>query len=125
MAWFFTNEINSDVFEIYLGTFIDDAFTWYSISKHKDPTEAYKEFKKYVINDFILKYKNGLTPNPCIECNRNLKFGLMFDIAKDYDCSKIATGHYAKIEKCGDRFLGIGKIDLRFNQLSVGCIIME
>ena len=39
---------NSDIFEIYLGTFIDDAFTWYSISKHKDPTEAYKEFKKYV-----------------------------------------------------------------------------
>lgn len=39
---------NSDIYEIYLGTFIDNAFTWYSISKHKDPTEAYKEFKKYV-----------------------------------------------------------------------------
>ena len=39
---------NSDVYEIYLGTFIDNAFTWYSISKHKDPTDAYKEFKKYV-----------------------------------------------------------------------------
>ena len=41
-----------------------------------------KEFKKYVIDDFLNKYKNGLTPNPCIECNRNLKFGLMFDKAK-------------------------------------------
>lgn len=39
---------NSDVYEVYLGTFIDNAFTWYSISKHKDATEAYKEFKKYV-----------------------------------------------------------------------------
>ena len=39
---------NSDTYEIYLGTFIDDAFTWYSIKKFKDPTQAYKEFKKYV-----------------------------------------------------------------------------
>lgn len=63
-----------------------------------------KEFKKYVIDDFLNKYKNGLTPNPCIECNRNLKFGLMFDKAKEFDCEKIATGHYAKIEKQGDRY---------------------
>lgn len=39
---------NSDVFEIYLGTFNDDVFTWYSIKKFKDATQAYKEFKKYV-----------------------------------------------------------------------------
>ena len=39
---------NSDTYEIYLGTFIDNAFTWYSINKFKDPTKAYKEFKKYV-----------------------------------------------------------------------------
>ena len=39
---------SSDTFEIYLGTFIDNAFTWYSIAKYKDATEAYKEFKKYV-----------------------------------------------------------------------------
>ncbi len=63
-----------------------------------------KEFKDKVIDDFIDKYKNGLTPNPCIECNRNLKFGLMFDIAKKLNCNKIATGHYAKIDKIGSRF---------------------
>lgn len=62
------------------------------------------EFRNIVINDFINKYKNGLTPNPCIECNRNLKFGLMFDIAKEYNCDRIATGHYAKIEKNGDKY---------------------
>jgi len=39
---------NSDVFEIYLGTFIDNAFTWYSIKKFKDLKSAYKEFKNYV-----------------------------------------------------------------------------
>lgn len=45
---------NSDVYEIYLGTFINNAFTWYSIKKMKDPTTAYKEFKKYVNSQ--LKY---------------------------------------------------------------------
>ena len=39
---------NSDVYEVYLGTFIDNAFTWYSVAKYKDLTTAYKEFKKYV-----------------------------------------------------------------------------
>jgi len=39
---------NSDIYEIYLGTFNDDVFTWYSVKKIKDETEAYKEFKKYV-----------------------------------------------------------------------------
>ena len=39
---------NSDIYEIYLGTFNDDVFTWCSVKKIKDETEAYKEFKKYV-----------------------------------------------------------------------------
>ena len=38
---------NSDIYEIYLGTFNEDVFTWYSVKKIKDETEAYKEFKKY------------------------------------------------------------------------------
>ena len=41
------------------------------------------EFKKYVINDFIECYRNCRTPNPCIECNRYLKFGLMWEKAKE------------------------------------------
>ena len=57
-----------------------------------------KEFKEYVINDFINCYKNCRTPNPCIECNKYLKFGLMWDKAKELGCNYIATGHYAKIE---------------------------
>ena len=63
-----------------------------------------QEFKEIVINDFIKKYEVGLTPNPCVECNRHLKFGLMFLKAKENGCEKIATGHYAKIEKIGDKF---------------------
>ena len=57
-----------------------------------------KEFKNCVINDFINSYSSCKTPNPCIECNKWLKFGKMFELAEKYNCDYIATGHYAKIE---------------------------
>ena len=56
------------------------------------------EFKKYVIDDFINCYKNCKTPNPCIECNKYMKFGVMYEQAKQMNCNYIATGHYAKTE---------------------------
>lgn len=57
-----------------------------------------EEFKKYVIDDFINKYLDAKTPNPCIECNRYLKFGMMWEKAKELGAYYIATGHYAKTE---------------------------
>ena len=57
-----------------------------------------KEFKENVINDFIKKYEECLTPNPCIKCNRYMKFGYMYQKAKELNCNYIATGHYAKKE---------------------------
>lgn len=57
-----------------------------------------KEFRKYVIEDFIECYKNCKTPNPCIECNRYMKFGFMWEKAKEFGCNYIATGHYAKTQ---------------------------
>ena len=56
------------------------------------------EFKKHVIKDFIQCYSNCKTPNPCIECNKYMKFGYMWEIAKQLDCKYLATGHYAKTE---------------------------
>ena len=56
------------------------------------------EFKCSVIDDFINEYSNGRTPNPCIECNKHMKFGAMFEKAKELECDYIATGHYAKTE---------------------------
>ena len=56
------------------------------------------EFRKYVIDDFIACYANCRTPNPCIECNKYMKFGYMYEKAKEMGCEYIATGHYAKTE---------------------------
>ena len=57
-----------------------------------------KEFNCYVINKFIEEYKIARTPNPCVECNKKMKFGLFYEKAKELGCKYIATGHYAKIE---------------------------
>ena len=57
-----------------------------------------KEFKCQVIDKFIEEYENAKTPNPCIECNKYLKFGVFYEKAKELGCKYIATGHYAKKE---------------------------
>ena len=57
-----------------------------------------EEFNKYVIQDFIQNYAQCRTPNPCIECNKYLKFGKMYEKALELECDYISTGHYAKIE---------------------------
>ena len=62
-------------------------------------TYDYKEeFRNHIINDFINCYANSITPNPCIECNKYMKFGIMYEKAKELGCKYIATGHYAKTE---------------------------
>ena len=56
------------------------------------------EFQNRVIDDFICCYECAKTPNPCVECNKYLKFGVFFEKAQELGCDYIATGHYAKIE---------------------------
>lgn len=56
------------------------------------------EFKTHVIDNFINCYKNAGTPNPCVECNKYLKFGAFYRKALELECDYIATGHYAKTE---------------------------
>ena len=63
------------------------------------------EFSSCVIKSFVESYENGATPNPCIECNRHLKFGKFLEAAKELGCTHIATGHYAIIEKCGNEYI--------------------
>jgi len=64
-------------------------------------------FKEKVIDKFIGDYLCAKTPNPCVECNRSVKFGVMLDAAEKMGIDYISTGHYAKIEYCEkkDRFL--------------------
>ena len=54
------------------------------------------DFKEKVIDNFISCYQNGMTPNPCIECNRHLKFEHLYKRAKALHCDVIVTGHYQK-----------------------------
>ena len=56
------------------------------------------EFNCYVIQKFINEYKIARTPNPCVECNKKMKFGIFYEKAKELGCDYIATGHYARIE---------------------------
>lgn len=57
------------------------------------------EFQKHVIQYFADEYKAGRTPNPCVMCNQNLKFGRLIDRANQLGADFIATGHFARIEK--------------------------
>jgi tRNA-specific 2-thiouridylase len=61
------------------------------------------QFEKTVINYFASEYQAGRTPNPCVMCNEKLKFGNLLDKAEALGCDYIATGHYAIIERDGDR----------------------
>ena len=56
-----------------------------------------QEFGKEVIDRFIAEYLAGRTPNPCIDCNRHLKFSVLLEHAGKLDCQFLATGHYARI----------------------------
>lgn len=55
-------------------------------------------FRNKVMDYFVRCYEDGGTPNPCIECNRHLKFGHLLDIAQSLGCDYVVTGHYAQID---------------------------
>ena len=60
--------------------------------------DAKEPFRHYVMQDFATNYALGKTPNPCICCNRHLKFDYLLQKAKTLGCDVIATGHYARVE---------------------------
>ncbi|MDP2967285.1 MAG: tRNA 2-thiouridine(34) synthase MnmA [bacterium] len=68
-------------------------------TKLKIPFYAFnfeKEFKKKIVDYFLDGYKKGITPNPCVICNKEIKFGLLLEKALALDADFVATGHYAK-----------------------------
>ncbi len=58
-----------------------------------------REFKKHIVDYFLKEYKQGKTPNPCVVCNKEIKFGLLIKKALELKADYVATGHYAQIEK--------------------------
>jgi tRNA-specific 2-thiouridylase len=58
-----------------------------------------KDFKHHVVDYFVGEYASGRTPNPCLACNRHIKFGLLLYRALSLDAQYLATGHYARIRQ--------------------------
>ena len=56
-----------------------------------------RDFKEKIIGKFIACYEQAMTPNPCIDCNRYMKFGMLHNRAKELGCDYVVTGHYARI----------------------------
>lgn len=63
------------------------------------------DFREKVIQKFIRCYEAGATPNPCIDCNRYMKFEKLYERAGILGCGYVVTGHYARIESDGSRYL--------------------
>lgn len=79
-----------------------------------------QHFCDTVISDFVSSYRKGETPNPCIVCNKYVKFGKLLDYALDKGCKYFATGHYARVEKGENgRFLLRKAADLSKDQTYV------
>ena len=64
-----------------------------------------EQFLERVIQDFVQEYLNGKTPNPCIVCNRFLKFDAFYEEGRKLGYDRIATGHYARVEEREGRFV--------------------
>lgn len=62
-----------------------------------------KPFAEEIVGYFIGEYSSGRTPNPCVICNRRIKFAALQRKARQLECSHIATGHYARAEYCRER----------------------
>ena len=75
-----------------------------------------KQFKDIVISDFVQSSERGETPNPCIECNKHLKFGLFLDAALQEGFDMVVTGHYASVEQKEGRFLLKKTVDTKKDQ---------
>ena len=63
------------------------------------------DFEEKIINKFVDSYRRGMTPNPCIDCNRYMKFDRLLDRARELGCELVVTGHYARVEERDGRYI--------------------
>jgi len=79
------------------------------------PVDCRREFGR-LVDYFVSEYDRGATPNPCILCNRDLKFGRLLEAAETLGADRVATGHYARLERRGDRWTLLRGADRRKDQ---------
>jgi tRNA-specific 2-thiouridylase len=58
---------------------------------------CFNAFREHVLDKFVSEYAAGRTPNPCVDCNKFVKFGALFERARELGCDYLATGHYAAV----------------------------
>lgn len=75
-----------------------------TIGIHHFVLDLTQEFKSSVIDYFVNEYTNGKTPNPCVMCNKNIKFGIALEKLLNLGFKKIATGHYSQIVNLNGKF---------------------
>lgn len=75
-----------------------------------------ERFARDVMDFFVAEYRAGRTPNPCVDCNRALKFGALLDRALALGYDYVATGHYARVERDGKRCHLLRGLDRRKDQ---------
>lgn len=63
-----------------------------------------EQFRETIIQSFVDEYLRGRTPNPCVLCNRTMKFDKLMDAAREMGCDTLVTGHYARIEFDGEKY---------------------
>src|SRR5215208_172647 len=64
-----------------------------------------RQFRETVIANFVQEYASGRTPLPCAHCNSDLKFSTLLDRAHGFGAAAVATGHYARVERSGERWV--------------------
>lgn len=92
-------------------TFIEDAQAiCQKLNIEHHVVDLSEMFEEQIITPFIKAYLHGLTPSPCMMCNPILKFGTLFEIAQQYGCTHLATGHYINLgtDPDGSKFITRG-----------------
>ncbi|MCK5312971.1 MAG: tRNA 2-thiouridine(34) synthase MnmA [Desulfobacteraceae bacterium] len=105
-----------EVFGIHFSTGYEDKnFDLSSIEEQLDIEIRHVDlssiFEKEIVSYFINTYLAGKTPNPCIRCNKTIKFGALLDAAISFGADALATGHYAKIKKDKDSYALVQGLD--------------
>ena len=105
------------LFEAAVGGAVEDARNAaYLLGMPFHVLDFKESFAEEVTERFVNAYINGITPNPCVDCNRFIKFGKLFKSAAELGCYYIATGHYARICQANGRYLLQKGADIKKDQ---------